>query len=448
MIDFLLSFYCLLSPFLFFFFYCASRLGQNPLRTRWLFEQKNLSDPRARSWKSEHKKARFAFEISSEGELELVAPLLTHFLRQGVLLELIYCSPSVEKKAQALASTYPSLRLLRLPLLTYFPGGGPLWGQSVGSWMTAPILVLCRYDFFPELLWLGRHRCRAFYLVSASLKSKEKSLSSFFRRFLYRELYGRFDQIFCTNEKQRELFAQKLALPASKLAVAELRPGQIAQRLQKKSQHPFFSGALYQEMVRAWQPFSRQERLILGSFWSYEAALFSDPAFQSAIKGQKLFVLVVCHQGGTGLTEAKQKVRAVVGESIPLYDWQEGGQVQQGMGIYFLSVKGILCELYQDFGHAYVGGGFSEKGVHSLLEPFLAGAQVYMGPQVARSTEFDWIEAQAAGSLHVCPRLEDFYQILVQYQGEQMDHALLTQAILQEEKNAQGLVLLMEKEIT
>ena len=60
--------------------------------------------------------------------------------------------------------------------------------------------------------------------------------------------------------------------------------------------------------------------------------------------------------------------------------------------IVLFTGKGVLCELYQKFDLAYVGGGF-EKSIHSVLEPFWAGCQVVCGPGTHRSTEFDYCQS-------------------------------------------------------
>jgi hypothetical protein len=68
--------------------------------------------------------------------------------------------------------------------------------------------------------------------------------------------------------------------------------------------------------------------------------------------------------------------------------------------------KGILCELYSDFGMAYVGGGFGVS-VHSILEPLVAGSEhISCGPVNHRSTEFDL--AQSFGSMKEVKTNQEF----------------------------------------
>jgi 3-deoxy-D-manno-octulosonic-acid transferase len=68
--------------------------------------------------------------------------------------------------------------------------------------------------------------------------------------------------------------------------------------------------------------------------------------------------------------------------------------------VILINLKGVLCELYSQVGHVYVGGGFG-RSVHSVMEPFVAGARVYCGPKVYRSTEVEAIQALGGNFLRV-----------------------------------------------
>jgi 3-deoxy-D-manno-octulosonic-acid transferase len=81
------------------------------------------------------------------------------------------------------------------------------------------------------------------------------------------------------------------------------------------------------------------------------------------------------------------------------------------IGIAVVLVPGILCELYSYFGHVFVGGGHI-KSVHSLLEPYLAGAKIYCGPKIHRSTEFDFIVGHSPENISVVTVIKDFYDYL------------------------------------
>ena len=83
-----------------------------------------------------------------------------------------------------------------------------------------------------------------------------------------------------------------------------------------------------------------------------------------------------------------------------------------------MNYKGILCELYPFFSHAYVGNGFGES-VHSLMEPFLANCFVICGPKIQRSTEYDLISQSHPDHLHILTTPQEFYDS-VSYEKEEI----------------------------
>ena len=79
----------------------------NPwLRRRKKFEDKNHTDELSISFLKTGRKADIAFEVSSEGELEQIRPVLLQALDEKLNVELVYSSESVEKKCVSLASRY------------------------------------------------------------------------------------------------------------------------------------------------------------------------------------------------------------------------------------------------------------------------------------------------------------------------------------------------------
>jgi 3-deoxy-D-manno-octulosonic-acid transferase len=68
------------------------------LKERVDFERKNLTQFECLSFHRSNEKADYCFEVSSEGELEQVLPLIHYFLEKNKKIELIYASYSVEKK--------------------------------------------------------------------------------------------------------------------------------------------------------------------------------------------------------------------------------------------------------------------------------------------------------------------------------------------------------------
>ena len=99
------------------------------VKNRVDFEFKNYTQLSA------HTSASYGFEISSEGELEQVKPVLDYLLENKYSVEIIYCSSSVEHRVEELIKKYPlQLRSLRLPMITFNPFSP---NKNAAKWLTA-----------------------------------------------------------------------------------------------------------------------------------------------------------------------------------------------------------------------------------------------------------------------------------------------------------------------
>jgi len=325
------------------------------VRERVSFERKNGSDPLTRKFSTP---ADIAFEFSSEGEFQQVLPLITDALLAGKRMELIYFSPSVEKAVRELCEKHPeSLRSLRYPLLT----GGFL------NWITSRKLVLVRYDLFPEFLaYTGE-----LSMVWVSFKkerSREKTISGWKKKFLERSR----TIIYATKEDAD--MGAAIGCPG---AVYDFRIEQIQRRLALKEEK--FAKVFPEYKDLDIEKFPREKRLIIGNTWPSDLPIFEKIP-------EDFYILVVPHKLEPEIIRAFETFfgkRAVV-----------------------LNKKGVLCELYSDFGKAYVGGGF-ETSIHSVLEPLISGAdQISCGPKNFRSTEFDI--ADSLGKITLVNNSQDF----------------------------------------
>lgn len=325
------------------------------VRERVSFERKNAGDPLSRKFATP---ADIAFEFSSEGEFQQVLPLITDALAAGKKLELIYFSPSVEKGVRELCEKHPEkLRSLRYPLLT---GGFP-------GWITSKKLVLVRYDLFPEFLAF-RGELSMVWVSFKKERSRGKSISGWKQKFLKRS-----ETIIYATKEDADMGAA-IGCPGG---VFDFRIEQIERRLAGKAEK--FAKIFPEYQGLGFEKYPREKRLIIGNSWPSDLRLFENIP-------EDFYVMVVPHKLEAEILQAFENHfgnRAVV-----------------------LNKKGVLCELYADFGKAYVGGGF-ETSIHSVLEPLISGAdQISCGPLNFRSTEFDI--AESLGKMTVVNNSQDF----------------------------------------
>ncbi|MDH5581043.1 MAG: hypothetical protein OEY33_03990 [Bdellovibrionales bacterium] len=338
------------------------------LKRRLAFERKNIN---AKS----HSPCHICFEISSEGELQQIKPILLSFLEASKRVELIFSSSSVESKVEKLASMYPAqMELLRYPFLT---------GPKIQKWITAKTLVLCRYDFFPDLILYGARKDVKFILLSAAIKHKRVRPHTI-RGIYWKTLFSLFDLIITTNDEELNAF-QELGVNSKVIESFEFRKLQILRRLDK-AKETLSQLALGPKLFSWYGQYKYSKRLILGSAWISDLDIFKSPEIRSLVKKGELGILIAPHKLDSSFVS---NIKAWFNQND--YQTEVINNHATNFGeINICTIPGILVELYSYFGLCYVGGGF-ERSIHSVLEPFLAGGHVFCGPRTHRSTEYQHI---------------------------------------------------------
>jgi 3-deoxy-D-manno-octulosonic-acid transferase len=352
------------------------------VRTRMEFEKKNKLEEGCRSFKRDGIKADLCFEFSSEGEFQQVASLIDDALLQGKHLELVFFSPSVEKTIIDLHRRHPKLiRYLRYPIL----------GLTFTSWVTSSTLILVRYDLFPEFLIWSLKAGRKLKLVWVTFKKervKGKNLSPYKLAFLARSDFT----IFATDADYKQ--GQEMGVKGT---IYDFRMEQIKRRMEKREEKFAKFFPQYQGLKKLIDLYPRHKRLILGNAWPQDLFLLKDLP-------PDILIVIVPHQLKPEIFEEMRQKLTAWGRSTEIISDMT---IEAPIGSTILvNKKGILCELYSDFGMAYVGGGFGIS-VHSILEPLVSGSEhISCGPVNHRSTEFDL--ARTFGSMKEVKTNQEF----------------------------------------
>lgn len=369
------------------------------IKKRLDFERKNFLEENCRSFKKDSMKADYCFLVSSEGELEQSRALIYAALEKGKKVELVYTSESVEKKCQELGETYKDqIRSWRLPLLSASPFN-VLYFQSVWEWVSAPVVIFCRYDFFPELLTLKIFK-KKLVLVSGATKNLT---------WYKKESFKFFDVIVAATVEEKEAFASLLGGHQSlRLFACDFRVPRIAERI-AKSQTALAKKASLQSYFHFLEKLSGKEKLIFGSAWPSDLFLLNDPKLIEAVKTGRLYITLAPHKlSDEFVATLKERCQQIFGNSL-VEVVNELTPYQQSP-VVILQVGGLLCELYSLFKIVYVGGGY-ERSIHSVLEPFVAGAAVIVGPIIHRSTELILAKSYAPHEIHVLKEGDSLYTV-------------------------------------
>ncbi|MBC7712890.1 MAG: hypothetical protein H7177_06100 [Rhizobacter sp.] len=358
------------------------------------FERKNLGNESSLPFESAH----YCFEVSSEGELEQVRPLIEKVLSNHKKIEIIYSSPSVENKVNNFYKQYPEqVRVLRMPLLS---GSiiSFLYFQSVWSWVSAPVIVFCRYDFFPELLLFKLFRKR-FILVSGAFKKTSWYKISSFKLF---------DVVIAATDTEKKNFENLLGDKATVYS-CDFRIPRITERF-IKSEETLATKTSLQNYLQKLKSIPAKEKIILGSAWKSDLAILNSAKLIDDVKAGRMHLLLAPHKlDEQSIASLKDECERLFGSS--LVEVVSDSTPYQKSPVVILKMSGILCELYSFFSMTYVGGGY-ERSIHSVLEPFFSNNLVITGPLISRSTEYDLAHEIAPDEIHVLNNPESFYTII------------------------------------
>lgn len=383
------------------------------IKARYIFEKSNRLDLYSESFSKSNQYADYLFEVSSEGELEQVLPIINILLKNGKKIELIFSSVSVEAKVLHLAKHHKnSLRILRLNLLFL-----PLYGDRLCVWATAKVVTLCRYDFYPELFLLGMKRDVEFILVSASLKAKQsKKLNSFSQL-----LYLQFDKIILASSQEVEKFGF-LKIDKSKIGVFDFRIGQISSR-RHNAHNIIASGTQVTQELYSWfKTLVTQPKILFGSFWDNEIEAFENKEFLKSIKSFESYVLIAPHSlNRDNAIEINKKLKETLtrqGVDLSIYLIEPTTTKEEittilrnyshRPGIFISLIPAVLVEFYGAFDFSFIGGGHG-RSIHSVLEPYIMNTQVLCGPKIHRSSEFDIVQSLSPHDIKVVESMDNFF---------------------------------------
>jgi len=332
-------------------------------------------------------KAQYAFEVSSEGELEQVRFLMDKLLEEGKTIEIILCSESVEEKIVQIRKKFPmQVRVLRLPILRFNPIGHK---TNAYNWLSASTFVMCRYDFFPELIFYGRKKSVNFILISAifSTFAKKKWAAKSYLKFVYNS----FNKIVCATDYEKNKMLKTINYSGDIFSF-DFRCIQILKR-QSAAEYKIPEYLPYGAKLIQYLKENISNTYVFGSFWSDELPIFDNVDFVK----NKCFI--VPHNLGV---DEIQKIKSYFLEkNIKVFELKNSqtkkdfeimiDQDREFGGVWLFNIKGLLCELYTLFNAAYIGGGFGDS-IHSVLEPHLAKNLIVCGPKIERSTEYQMIK--------------------------------------------------------
>lgn len=282
--------------------------------------------------------------------------------RPDVQLAYTFFSPSAEEFSRALDVDFRDY----LP----FDTGGDM--DAALAALRPAALVFSKLDVWPELVRRASRRGVRLGMVSATL-AEGSGRRGAFAGALLRDAYATLDAVGAVSADDADRLVE-LGVRREVIEVTgDTRFDQVAQRAEQVDRGGPLLGRLDDGRLT----------LVAGSTWpSDEARLL--PAFERAHRAVPNLRLVIApHEMTASHLEAIERWAAGAGLSLARVDAPGATDA----AVILVDRFGILGDLYALAGVAFVGGGFHDAGLHSVLEPAAFGAPVLFGPKHARSRD-------------------------------------------------------------
>lgn len=246
------------------------------------------------------------------------------------------------------------------------------------------LVVFTKTEVWPVLVEQAKRRGAKVCLVAGTLPENAGRLRLPARMFL-RKTWARLDWVFAVDEKDAARFRSL----GAKAVRTTGDPGIDSAASRARAIDP---GAAYLARFRD----DPRPTLVAGSTWPSDESVLI-PALERVLdEAPELRVIIAPHEPEPGIVvDLVEMLQLELGEARTLMEVERDGA--KGVDAVVVDRIGVLAHLYTIGDMAYVGGGYHEDGLHSVLEPAAAGIPVIFGPAHTNTPAAqDLLEAQAA----------------------------------------------------
>lgn len=321
------------------------------------------------------------FHVASVGEFEQARPLISAIERDhpGIPVILTFSSPS----GYHFAKRREKVGTGAIAFIDYLPFDRAASMRHCLACARPRLLVMVKFDLWPNLIWEAADRGVPMALVDATLSPSSRRLSGPGRRF-YGGLYRRLGHILAISDEDAARFAACAPGHPHIAVTGDTRFDRVLERWEKRPR----------EVLAL--PSDGSVTLIAGSTWPPDEARLL-PALARLMKEEpSLRAVLVPHEPLPSHLEPLQRWASGNGFSARTAG---AGPVPPGTRVVIVDVVGVLAEAYAGADAAYVGGAFS-TGVHSVIEPAIAALPVVFGPRHDNSFEaVQLVERGAAAAI-------------------------------------------------
>ena len=344
------------------------------------------------SWAAEHRDAArplLWMHAPSVGEGLQARPVLTLLRSHHPEVQLAYTffSPSAEEFSRTLDVDFRDY----LPFDSAADMGGALEA------LRPKALVFSKLDVWPELVRQAARRAVRVGMVSATLGpvSGRRSRAG---NLLLRDAYASLDAVGAVDREDADRLVELGVRSEAIEVTGDTRFDQVWERAESVDRQSRLQTQLA----------SDRATVVAGSTWPTDEAPLLEGFLRARVQIPALRIVIAPHELSPEHLGAIE--RWAGGHQLSLARLDEASPAAD---VVLVDRFGVLGELYALAHVAFVGGGFHDAGLHSVLEPAAFGAPVFFGPQHKKSR--DALMLLGAGAARAVTSAPDVQRQLVDW---------------------------------
>ena len=321
---------------------------------------------RFRAWSRDHRSPSAPLvwiHAPSVGEGLMARPIIDRIRHERPDAQIAYTffSPSAEDFA----------RTLQVDVADYLPFDTAAAAAAMFKALTPAVIVFSKLDVWPVLAAEASARQVRLVLMSATL-SESSSRRSGMARLLLRDAYASLDAVGAVHTDDSARLMALGVKPDRITVTGDVRYDQVWERMSAPSPHAATLAALASDRFT----------LVAGSTWSGDETCLFDSWPQVLAKRPDARLIIAPHELSADGMQALESRSARLGATSARLN-----AATPATDIVVVDRMGELADLYALADVAYVGGGFHDAGLHSVVEPAAYGAPVLFGPRHASSRD-------------------------------------------------------------
>ncbi|MDQ2889152.1 MAG: hypothetical protein M3R65_01185 [Gemmatimonadota bacterium] len=338
--------------------------------------------------------------VASVGEGMMALPLLERVRRgmPAVQIAFTFFSPSAESLAREIAADFSD----------YLPFDSTRSAQAALDALDPTALVFVKGDVWPNVVREASADGVRVGLVSASMPAKSMRARPF-GALLTRDAYAALDAVGAASADDAEQLARAGAHASRIRVTGDTRYDQAWSRAHTDRRNVALTDSLA----------SNRPTLVAGSTWTSDERELLPAWLELRMKIPHARIFIAPHE----LSASRLAF---------LDSWASGAALSTARldsatpetDVIIVDRMGVLADLYALATLAYIGGGFHDAGLHSVVEPAVFRVPVVIGPCNSASRDAQlMLRSSGAVSAHDCNELSRLLERMLSDERERADRS-------------------------